>query len=141
MRYVMLHPFLSSSITNLISGSALPRPMRSTKTRDDIGDGTLPLMHELLCRMLQPGTSLISSDSTSPPFETFPSPLQAPVLSVRMEGVAAFSLACNVIQITELSRKVIRTAREIQSSRNGTTSEHENLQATATSLRRDLDIL
>jgi hypothetical protein len=58
-----------------------------------------------------------------------------------MEGVAAFSLACNVLQIAELSRKLVATAREIQSSRNGTTSEHEDLQAAASSLRRDVGSL
>jgi hypothetical protein len=58
-----------------------------------------------------------------------------------MGGVAAFSLACNVIEIAELSRKLIATAKEIQSSRNGTTSEYEDIRAAASSLRGDVDSL
>ncbi|KAI4941869.1 hypothetical protein J4E86_010380 [Alternaria arbusti] len=55
-----------------------------------------------------------------------------------MEGVAAFSLACNVIQIAELSRKIIATAKEIQTSRNGLPKDHEDLRAAVEILRRDV---
>ncbi|KAI4708610.1 hypothetical protein J4E89_006666 [Alternaria sp. Ai002NY15] len=55
-----------------------------------------------------------------------------------MEGVAAFSLACNVIQIAELSRKIIATAKEIQTSRNGLPKDHEDLRTAVEILRRDV---
>ena len=55
-----------------------------------------------------------------------------------MEGVAAFSLACNVIQIAELSRKIIATAKEIQTSRSGLPKDHEDLRTAVEILRRDV---
>ena len=58
-----------------------------------------------------------------------------------MEGVAAFSLICNVIQVVELSRKIITTAKEIQSSRSGAIDDHEELQVAATYLQRTVDDL
>ncbi|KAI4618550.1 hypothetical protein J4E80_005152 [Alternaria sp. BMP 0032] len=55
-----------------------------------------------------------------------------------MEGVAAFSLACNVIQIAELSRKIIATTKEIQTSRNGLPKDHEDIRTAVEILRRDV---
>jgi hypothetical protein len=51
-----------------------------------------------------------------------------------MEGVAAFAVACNILQIVESSRTIVKTAKEIRSSRNGMTSEHEDSRKTAEQL-------
>jgi Sec-independent protein translocase protein TatA len=48
-----------------------------------------------------------------------------------MEGVAAFSLACNILQIVETSRALVKSVKEIRASMNGRTSEHKNLRKSA----------
>lgn len=45
-----------------------------------------------------------------------------------MEAVAAFSLACNIIQVAELSRGILRNVQEIQSSMKGSSLENQYLQ-------------
>ncbi|CAO2649312.1 Nn.00g066970.m01.CDS01 [Neocucurbitaria sp. VM-36] len=54
-----------------------------------------------------------------------------------MEGVAVFSLACNIVQITELTRSIIRTAKEIRVSIDGATEANKELRDAATRLQGD----
>jgi hypothetical protein len=54
-----------------------------------------------------------------------------------MEGFAAFSLACNLLQVAEASRNFIRTARELRASINGATSRNHEFWLAAEKLRHE----
>ncbi|KAF2651158.1 hypothetical protein K491DRAFT_761270 [Lophiostoma macrostomum CBS 122681] len=58
-----------------------------------------------------------------------------------MEGVAAFSLFCNVLQVAEASRTIYRTARELRSSVQGTANDHAILKASTDVLRRTAEAI
>lgn len=57
---------------------------------------------------------------------------------VNMEGIAALSLACNVLQVADLTRSTVRTAREIRSLVDGTRKMTEAPRDVAARLQNDI---
>jgi hypothetical protein len=55
-----------------------------------------------------------------------------------IEGAAAFSLFCNVLQVLQTSKKIYTTTREIRLSSNGTTREHDDLCLIYNLLKEDM---
>jgi hypothetical protein len=56
-----------------------------------------------------------------------------------MEDVAAFSLACNLLQLAGTSRDLVRTVVQLRSNLNGTTNENQDLRLLAENIKRIAD--